>query len=498
MQLKKDKYFTILFCFIISFLILMIVSKSSFLYPMNNWNDANAFFTMGKSLMNGKVIFKEIFEQKGPLLYFIYGIGYLISNKSFLGIFILEILSSTVFSYYICKIINIYLDKKYAYLILPIFLMLLYSSSAFASGGSCEEFCLPFLGYTLYQLFVCARKKDIDYKKIYLVGFMAGLIFLMKYTALGVSFGFCVYIFVQLLQTKKYKKALIFPFMFFFGFISPMIPWLLYFIFNSALYEFINSYILINALSYGNVEVSLFSRIYNCLYFFLRNLYGAGKIIFVLFCLIIVFLFVKNKVNCREKIAVICSIFFTVLFIYIGGTYLYYYVFPVCIFIIFSLIGIVLLLNKYLNKINIKIASIVIVLVTLIGSYFLSSNTKLMKNKKEELPQYQFAEIINSYDNPTLLNYGFLDEGFYTVTGIIPNTKYFEKLNFKYDRYPENIDSLNNYIKNKEVEFVVYIKGLGIKEDYPVTVDLENNYELLAESSNININNYTYYLYKIK
>ena len=111
--LSKDKTKVILMCFITSLLFLTLLSKNSFLYGFNDWEDANAFFTLGKSLFSGKIIYKDIFEQKGPFLYFIYGIGYLISNFNFLGVFFLEIIFSTVFLYYIYKIINLYLDSKY-------------------------------------------------------------------------------------------------------------------------------------------------------------------------------------------------------------------------------------------------------------------------------------------------------------------------------------------------------------------------------------------------
>ena len=49
-------------------------------------------------------------------------------------------------------------------------------------------------------------------------------------------------------------------------------------------------------------------------------------------------------------------------------------------------------------------------------------NRYLMSYKKEELPQYKFAEKIkqSGIENPTLLNYGFLDGGFYTASGILP------------------------------------------------------------------------------
>jgi len=90
--ITKDKFKIILYCFLVSFIILLFTSKCSFLYPFNDWVDANAFFTVGKSMMNGIVPYRDLFEQKGLLLYFIYGVGYLISNTTFIGIFILEII----------------------------------------------------------------------------------------------------------------------------------------------------------------------------------------------------------------------------------------------------------------------------------------------------------------------------------------------------------------------------------------------------------------------
>ena len=40
---NKTKIFRLLYCLVISFLVLMICSKNSFLYPFNNWVDENAF-----------------------------------------------------------------------------------------------------------------------------------------------------------------------------------------------------------------------------------------------------------------------------------------------------------------------------------------------------------------------------------------------------------------------------------------------------------------------
>lgn len=36
-------------------------------------------------MMNGKVLYRDIYEQKGPLLYVVYGLAWLISHDSFIG-----------------------------------------------------------------------------------------------------------------------------------------------------------------------------------------------------------------------------------------------------------------------------------------------------------------------------------------------------------------------------------------------------------------------------
>lgn len=64
-------------------LLMFFCTKSSPLYIINDWYDANAYFTMGKGMMNGAVPYRDLFDHKGPLLYLLYGIGYLIDSTGF-------------------------------------------------------------------------------------------------------------------------------------------------------------------------------------------------------------------------------------------------------------------------------------------------------------------------------------------------------------------------------------------------------------------------------
>ena len=101
---NKTKIFRLLYCLVISFLVLMICSKNSFLYPFNNWVDENAFFTVGKAWGYGLIPYRDMFEQKGPVLFLIFTLASFISSKTFIGVFIFEIISFTIFLYYVIKL----------------------------------------------------------------------------------------------------------------------------------------------------------------------------------------------------------------------------------------------------------------------------------------------------------------------------------------------------------------------------------------------------------
>ena len=62
---------------------LLICSKNSPLYPYNDWVDGNAFFTMGKGMFNGKVPYKDLFEQKKPCSFSFNGRSFSFNGRSF-------------------------------------------------------------------------------------------------------------------------------------------------------------------------------------------------------------------------------------------------------------------------------------------------------------------------------------------------------------------------------------------------------------------------------
>ena len=145
-----------LMCVLTAVIVVAICSKSSFLYPLNDWQDTNCYLTVGKSIWSGVVPYRDLFEQKGPFLYFLYAFASLISYRTFFGVYLLEVFCCTFFLYYSYKIVEMYSGKKALYY-LPFLAVAVYTSRAFVHGGSAEEICFPILSMSLYYFLKAAK-----------------------------------------------------------------------------------------------------------------------------------------------------------------------------------------------------------------------------------------------------------------------------------------------------------------------------------------------------
>ena len=52
-RLNRCFFLRLLFACLASYSVLAVCSKSSFLYPMNDWVDVNCFFTVGRGILHG-------------------------------------------------------------------------------------------------------------------------------------------------------------------------------------------------------------------------------------------------------------------------------------------------------------------------------------------------------------------------------------------------------------------------------------------------------------
>lgn len=493
-----------LYCLSISFLFLMISSKCSFLYPFNDWMDANCFFTIGKSLLKGKIFYVDFFDQKGPLLFLYHTIAAIISYKSFIGIFIIEVFSFSIFLWYAYKLCQLFLTTKLSLFILPILSFIILTLPSFSHGDSAEEFCLPFLMYSLYHLVSFLKREQIPtYKTIFMNGVTAGFVATIKYTMLGFWFAFMMCSFLYMIYYKTYKRAFISCFIFLMGLSIPITPWIFYFSLNHALQEFIDAYILFNIKYYTSTIspiLKLFLIMTKPITFIAKNL-GFG--IFLILGTFSIFYDKNLFKNKKEPSIIIITFIFLCVGIFIGGISFRYYYLILTPFCIFGLISITKMISNYYNFSGKNSSAVMTILVSVLFmfTFYASDNTKLIKpiKQKEDFVQYQFAKNILKIKNPTILNYGFLDGGFFTVTGTLPTTKYYQMQNIDPNRFPEMLREQNHIIKSKKVNFIITRNPI---ESYKRTVfnkNLKKNYKVIDQKNvTYEEHRYRYTLWKRK
>ena len=498
------KHYMFFFCVLLSFAFLTLCSKNSFLYPFNDWVDINAFFTMGKGMMNGVVPYRDLFEQKGLLLYIIYGIGYLLSPKSFYGVFIIEIFFFAFYLYYSHKFYSLFVNKEFSLVILPIQAFFTVTCSAFVHGGSAEELCLPMFAYTLYSFFRHFKDEECSPKTLIINGVMAGCIFMIKYTLIGFWFSFMMFIFFDLIFKKKIKKAFISCLWFLLGMAAPILLCGIYLIINGALSDFLDCYFRINITSYTRERNSLADRFTTLKERFPGTLVNCSIYICILVCLSPIAL-IPLKVRKYPKLCYIATFFITMFVMFYGLRFYKYYILPVVIFTLPSFAGIAYLISLILNKLKLKKFKARYILYSVITGLFVflsyeNANYKEMINmSKEEMFQFKYAEYINQFDNPTLLNMGNLDAGLYTTTGIIPNIRFFEVQNIPYKKFPDNLDVMRSAVKNKEIMFVLYFTRKDLEYVQEKEPEIFENYDLIFDDSQIFENSkYNAFLFKVK
>lgn len=472
----------------IVFIVVTLCSKCSFLYPFNDWEDSNCFFTVGKAMANGQVLYKDIYEQKGIYLYILHILAYYISHDTFIGVYLFELVFGGLFAYATYLLMKLYLDKTRAAVFLPYAVIAAFASVSFCHGDSAEEFIMPLMAFSLLFMMQYAKGGKLPLYKYALSGAFAGIAFWVKFTLCGFFIGWIILAFVFEIIRKDIKHAFLGAAAFLGAMLVISIPAFAYFGAKGALGDMFECYIYNNMFLYTGEKSSIFKKIGLMLWGYGISI-GYGLLFYISIIPGFVYIALSKNFTRFEKAALFTLYAVTNFFIFVGGRRSKYYGLPSCIF---SFAGVVALCKlsftqKAIDKILKRLAlSCGISLVLLAGfSMALSSNTPLMFKKKSDLPQFKFAKIIKEENpNATLLNYGSLDKGLYTVAEIVPTCKYFCGLNIQ---LPVLTDTQNEWIAEGKTDYVIAaVQPENIYDKYELISVASYKYEWKTR---------TYYLY---
>jgi len=500
MKILKTKFVFYLPMIILSFVVMLFYTRSSPLFFTNIWVDANAFLTVGKGIVHGLIPYRDLFEQKGPILYFIHSIAYILDPNSFFVIYVFESIAMALNMILFYKIARLFISQHLAYLISFILPTLILNYAYFVFGDSAEEFAISGLLFLIYSILSCLKNHELSFtnRTLFIHGIIVAFIFWIKYTLIGAWVGFFIFYGIYLLWEKQFAKLRQTIIITLAGFLTVSIPVLVYFWINNGLRDLFGVYFIFNMTSYTG-DNTFWVRILNILMFFIRLEAGITQFIlsFLMLTGIGLIIFLHRSKNSKIILLYIVSLLSAGFFQYIGGHfYSRYYLLILVPFAAIGMIGFACLLEKIITiTIRGKYLRIIYVLAfisAIIFPFSLNNNIlysrlfpynsdQVVKSPMNSDPnsmisaQKEFAKIINKVSNATLLNYGSLDFGFYLAADILPNVRFFEKQNVDDKINPENQLAQDSYIKEKKVDFVVLIEN----KDLDMSL-IEKNYKLVA------------------
>lgn len=242
----------------LSFMLLsLVLMPTSFLFRYTPFNDITTMFAMADGMQHGLVPFKDLFEQRGPIMYFLHVIALkLVPGIPLHGIYLIELVNFAVCYYFLYKIAALRWSNELIKSGLALgALILLTQSFTYNYGASPEEFCLA---PNLYALYLLCRyfKRDSNYFTLtklesFGLGLGIGWQILIKYSNLNITGAVAILAFISTLclkqaWSKRFKAAGSLVGYAILGAMVMFTPWLIYFGMHHAIGDFFYEYFIAN------------------------------------------------------------------------------------------------------------------------------------------------------------------------------------------------------------------------------------------------------------
>jgi hypothetical protein len=495
MLVNKKEYLLYLLFVITSTVFLYFFSYGTSPFFPTYGGDSEIFILVGKAITQGKILYKDIFDHKGPILFFINALGYKIAGIN--GIFFLQIINLTLIQILVFRISQLFIKSKLISLIpvSSIFILFAYSID---DGNVSEEYSIPFVLLSLYLFvkYMITEKKEHPSLYAFIYGFCLGVIALIRLNN-GVAIGCIVLaIVIQLITQKHYKNLYQNAIAFIGGLIVIFLITSIYFIVNNSFSDFIYATFTFNfKYSHSYPKPPFFS---------------AGEIKnHIITLLPILLLFVstfiyRKKLNNTFIISCLLIGLLTFVAISIGGALLHYQMLNIVPLVLAIIISILIIRDNTTNQ---PVRTLIISLCILLGLFYTYKSRKIIYTYKDS---YNLSELYNSRAirmNKQLVNqiipinernsvFGYNVRSYWFLeTDILPSYKYFtnQELWVMVDK-DEVYEGINEYLTKTPPKWIVlpkyhlisWMKGV---DDNPILKELlENDYHMIADDTD-----YLYY-----
>lgn len=234
---RSEGIYIFLLMLILSFSYLYVFSTSlSPFYRYPFLYDSGIFQIIGKGWTEGIIPYRDLWDNKGPLLYLINALGFLLTNNRY-GVFILQVINLSIALYIIFRIFRLKYNPTISILCTAIILLWLPNTNL--DNNPAEwlliPLCLSF--YFLYKWLRDESTKELSWSSTFVFGVTIGCAFLLRLSdclPLMVSLFVCV---IYLIIDGKWIEIVRYAGICLVGFSIVVLPFVIYFTAIGALQE---------------------------------------------------------------------------------------------------------------------------------------------------------------------------------------------------------------------------------------------------------------------
>ena len=428
---------------------MLICDNTSPIYNLSSYADLSIYYNVGKAMVNGKVLYKDIFDLKGPYIFFIGALSYKIFRNVTL-FFIFNLISFLLYVYSNYKIFCLRFSKEKSFILSILSFSILFLITYL---GNPEGMFIGIFSYFIYWILSNGFGKDNKLRFLLFGAFFSFIFFTKINVLLPFAIIALIYI-IYLAKEKKLKKLTIEISLFLTSSIIFSLPIFVYEkVNNLETFYILETYLGTSSQYNSSLDLNVFA------YLIFRIF-----IISLLFIVSFVYLILREENKITKRNLAICFIYFIGTILSIAITlkfYKYYY------YIVYSFVTIVFLFifNKKTFNLFQKVIG-VISFIFIIASIILHFNCNSVVTKNSNY--YNLAnDYKEKFESKKVFAISSIDEAsIFNLFDNQPFNKHFVAINLDYELIPE-FKEFKSSIGSGGVDYLIVTYVTYDGEDYP-------------------------------
>lgn len=450
--------------------------------------DNSIFFIIGREMLNGKVLYKEITDQKGIYIFFIYVLANIISQTSQVGVYIIHSLLMCCVIGYLYNTLKIKISTLESMIITYFCIILICWTPVMTLNGYNEDFILLCYIASLISLYKHFDEHYSNYKVMVLHGVMCGIILNMKPNYILFYIPIAIHLIVTTLKDKKYITLRNNILSGLFGITVANIPMIIYTVYNKCFIDMIHEL-------YGNNSFDMYAEFSKSgIIGFVRD-HLLIMLLIMVASVVTIFIYKKSMTILYTSM----SLFALVSALMSGRPYVHY----TEVLLAFCIPTVAAIVHN-LFKLKIKVASVIVCIsIAYIAVSYQNIYTSALYNlyitEDANYGIYKIAELYrgeySEFQDVVYIGYG----GLMYYNTDIPVDKHPSLPCIQFDKYKDAVYYKENEIANNEPEMIVIQDGfMGLiqaKLSQETINIIQNNYTKVDEYlEKYNVHNCSFYI----